>query len=371
MRLESIQLTDFRNLRHVELEPHRRFNVIVGPNGQGKTNFVEAVALLSTLKSFRSAKNAQLIRHGADQAVARAFVDRADVRREVEVRIRPTSKRVSLNGNYVRRLADFFGAINTVSFTPDDVGVLKGSPSERRLLLDRMIFHAHPAFADESASYEQALKQRNALLRQEYIDRALLEVYDEQLADLGVRVVKRRCAMIDELRAPFRSAFADIFSADLPVDLAYSSAWFDPASEADDAGLHYALRQAFRGARRADEARGFTTVGPHRDDLATSLDGQPVRGFASQGQQRAFVLALKITEIRTLERRIGAPPILVLDDVSSELDPVRNRQLFDFLAGFDGQVFITTTDASYIHLDHERTTWHVHDGELTDERPNP
>lgn len=364
MRLESIQLTDFRNLRHVDIEPDPRFNVVVGPNGQGKTNFVEAVALLSTLKSFRNAKNAQLVRHDAEQAVCRAWIDRAGKRREVEVIIRPSSKKVSLNGNYVRKLADFFGALNTVSFTPDDVGILKGSPTARRLLLDRMIFHAHPPFADEAADYEGALRQRNALLKNEYPDRALLEVYDEQLATLGVRVVRRRCAMLDELREPFRAAFAEIFSPDLDVDLRYESDWCPEAEQLDDAALNTALRAALRGARRADFARGFTTVGPHRDDLATSLGGQPVRGFASQGQHRAFVLALKITEIRTLRARIGAPPVLVLDDVSSELDPTRNRQLFDFLAGFDGQVFITTTDASYIHLDHARTTWHVRDGDL-------
>lgn len=361
MRLESVQLRDFRNLRSVELEPDPRFNVVVGPNGQGKTNFVEAVTLISTLKSFRSAKNAQLIHHDAELARCAAWVDRAGVRREVEVTVRPGSKKVALNGNHVRRLADFFGTINTVSFTPEDVSVLKGSPSERRLLLDRIIFNAFPAFADEAAAYEAALKQRNALVKQERFDAALLEVYDEQLVAHGLQVVARREAMIEELRAPFQQAFAEIFDPNLPVEIAYDRTWQADESTAPA----QALRQALHNARRADLARGFTTVGPHRDDVLTFLAGQPVRGFASQGQHRAFVLALKITEIRTLRARLGAPPILVLDDVSSELDPRRNEQLFEFLAAFDGQVFITTTDEQFVRLHHPYRAWNVRAGEIT------
>ena len=361
MRLESVQLRDFRNLRSVELEPDPRFNVIVGPNGQGKTNFVEAVALVSTLKSFRNAKNAQLIHHDAPFARCAAWVNRAGVRREVEVIVRPNAKKVALNGNHVRRLADFFGTINTVSFTPEDVGVLKGSPADRRLLLDRIIFNAFPAFADEAAAFDAALKQRNALIKQERFDPALLEVYDDQLVHHGLQVVARREAMVDELRAPFSVAFAEIFDPSLPVEIAYERTW-QPEPTANP---EQALRDALRQARRADLARGFTTVGPHRDDLLTSLAGQPVRGFASQGQHRAFVLALKITEIRTLRTRLGAPPVLVLDDVSSELDPRRNEQLFEFLAGFEGQVFITTTDEQFVRLHHPYRAWHVRAGAIT------
>jgi DNA replication and repair protein RecF len=380
VRIDDLKLRHFRNLTHVELQPDPRFNVVVGPNGQGKTNLAEAVYVLSTLKSFRATRNAHLIQFEQDEARCIAMVDRAGVRREVDITLRQRSRKVTLNGNTIRKLADFFGTVNTVAFTPEDIAVLKGSPSERRLLLDRIVFHANPTYAIESGRYEEALKQRNAVLKNDRPDMALLEVYDEQLVPLGCTVVARRRAMVERLRAPFQEAFAEIFDAAIPVDLQYVPSFFagvdtsgsydaitqEMSARADDTNVVAdELRAAFKRSRRADFARGFTTVGPHRDDLQTWLGGQPVKAFASQGQHRAFMLALKITEIRLLEQLLGAPPILVLDDVSSELDPVRNRKLFDFLSDFAGQVFITTTDLDYIKLSADYTPWKVSGGTIT------
>ena len=171
MRLTSLSLRDFRNASTVELQPSPRFNVIVGDNGQGKTNLVEAVHLLATLKSFRGAKNAHLIREGQEEAFCRAWIESGPHRREAELRIRPRSKRVSLNGEVVRKLAGFFGTLNAVTFVPEDVQVMKGSPSDRRLLLDRMVFHAilpspkTPRASRRPSSSETRCSSRSARMR--------------------------------------------------------------------------------------------------------------------------------------------------------------------------------------------------------------
>lgn len=364
MRLTSLSLRDFRNASTVELQPSPRFNVIVGDNGQGKTNLVEAVHLLATLKSFRGAKNAHLIREGQEEAFCRAWIESGPHRREAELRIRPRSKRVSLNGEVVRKLAGFFGTLNAVTFVPEDVQVMKGSPSDRRLLLDRMVFHAIPSFAEDAARFEKTLKQRNALLKSERPDEGLLSIYDEQLAASGAAVWMRRREMLEALAEPLRENFHRIFSPDLDARWVLAPQGFEALPWDDRAGLEHALQAGLKAARRADYARGFTTVGPHRDDVVATLNGRLVRDYASQGQRRALVLAIKITEIQLLRERWDDAPILLLDDVSSELDPARNRQLFDFLAGFDGQVFITTTDDAVLRLGAPYERWRVEEGRV-------
>lgn len=369
MRIDSLRVRDVRNLAAVAIDPDPRFNVIHGANGQGKTNLLEAVGLLSSLKSFRSFRNRDLIRSGADEGVIEARVDRAGQRRDVRITVRPTRKRVELNDSVVRQLSDFFGAVNVVVFSPEDVSVFRGGPGDRRVFLDRMIFAARPAFAAESADYDTVLRQRNAVLKHDQPDRALIAVYDDQLIELGATMIERRIAFLNAIREPFVEAFGEIFDTRLPVDLGYVTRWTNeplaPDVLHDAAGVREALRSALDGAWHRDRARGFTTVGPHRDDIDAMIEGQPLGTWGSQGQHRAWVLALKITEIRQLRDRLGHDPILLLDDVSSELDPKRNAKLFDFLSDLDGQVFITTTDVAYIRLAHPFARWAVSGGEVT------
>jgi len=370
VRLEHLRVQNFRNLRDVEINPDPRFNVVVGQNGQGKTNLVEAVYVLSCLKSFRALKNRELIQTGLDRSSIDGTVLRDHARRHVQVSIRSNGKRVSVNDKALRDLSLFFGQLNTVVFSPEDIAVLRGTPSDRRLLMDRMIFHLIPRYAAEIGDYETVLKNRNAVLKSDQPRRALIEVYDEQLAALGAAVVLRRLQWLRELRAPLEVAFAEIFDVSLPVEIRYEAGWIEDPCEAswaagdDPANITSALRAALAKSWHRDLARGFTTVGPHRDDFVVHLGGQPVRSHASQGQQRALILAVKISEIRMLKERFGFSPILMLDDVSSELDPERNRRLFRFMDTFEGQVFITTTDASFIRLDRPFTQWTVRHGEV-------
>jgi DNA replication and repair protein RecF len=365
MLVEAIRLRDFRNIAEAMIEPHPRFNVLWGDNGQGKTNILEALYLLSAVKSFRPQTNADLIRHGADQALLEAKVDRGGYERVVKLEISERGKKVFLNNNPVRNLSDFFGTVNVVVFGPEDIQILKGSPSERRRFVDRAIFNAQPGYALESQHYDDVLKQRNALLKERKFDRTLLEIYDEQLIQYGADVLARRLEFVEDFRpvlhATFQSIFDESFEADVVYDVKWAERRFTEAPERVE--LERLLADGLRSTAEEERDRGYTVIGPHRDDLAATLNGHDVKTFASQGQHRAFVLAMKIAEIRFLEERFHFAPILLLDDVSSELDRERNRFLFDFLRErTDGQVFITTTHRDYILLEEDVQTFRVESG---------
>ena len=371
MLLEALRVLDFRNLRQVDLAPHPRFNLLTGANGQGKTNLLESIYLLSAVKSFRrKATNQNLIRFGADQASLMAHIERGGHQRKVQIDITPRGKQVYLNDESVRKISDFFGTLNVVIFGPDDIDILKGSPSGRRQFIDRAIFNAHPAYGTESRHYDDVLSQRNALLKEDYVDDSLLQVYNEQFVEWGARVLRRRLDFIKHFQPVLHRIFASIFSPDLRADLSYDATWIEGSLDVDqaledDSYLTLMLKESLRRTADEERARGYSVVGPHRDDLAATLNDRAVRAFASQGQTRAFVLAMKIAEITYLEERYHFAPILLLDDVSSELDRERNRFLFDFLTQRDGgQVFITTTHRDHILLDDELRVFGVHDGHI-------
>jgi DNA replication and repair protein RecF len=370
--VESLRISDFRNVALASITPDERFNVFVGPNGQGKTNLLESIYVLGALKSFRAFRNRDLIRQGADVAVIEADVDRGGVRRQARVTVRPNGRRVEINNKNVANLRDFFGTFNALVFSPEDIGVLRGAPADRRLFFDRMIFHAQPAFATESGDYDNVLRSRNATLRQEEPDRSLLAVYDEQLGRLGARIVMRRLELLRRIHDTFTETFAEIFAAGHAPSVVYAPDGLGglllPDLEKyteEELALH--LARQLRRLTSHDIARGHTTVGPHRDDFDATLETNPVRTWASQGQHRAFALSLKITEIKLLRAQLGYDPVLLLDDVSSELDPVRNQRLFDFLSGLDGQVFITTTDLAYVRLSHPFTRWQIEAGKVVND----
>jgi len=347
----ALEAVDFRNLSQVLLEPHPRFNVLAGDNGQGKTNLLEAVYLLGTLRSFRAARVDELIRFDRARSRVRARVRKLDVERLLEVELTPGHKSARVDGKGARAAA-YFGGFNVVLFAPEDLRLPRGAPAGRRRFLDRAIFNAAPPYLAEVQTYERVLRSRNALLRGEGGD-ALLEVYDEQLARAAVPLVMRRRAFVDELRPRATEAFRRV-TGGLTLELTFRSSL--DVEEGAIAGL---LLERLRAERGKDLARGSTSSGPHTDDLELALDGHEAGAFASQGQTRALVLALKIAEIEHLRQKLGDPPVLLLDDVSSELDPKRNAQLFDFLRGVPCQCFITTTHPAHVLLESERQDFHV------------
>jgi DNA replication and repair protein RecF len=370
LRVRALEVAQFRNLAEALLEPHPRFNVLSGDNGQGKTNLLEAIYLLGTLRSFRAARTEEMVRFGAERASVRARVEKLGVERLLEVALAPGHKNARVDGKGARA-TDYFGGFNVVLFAPEDLRLPRGAPSGRRRFMDRAVWNAHPAYLNEVQTYERVLKSRNALLRENgslgprpkagaargasFND--LLDVYDEQLARAAVPIVSRRRALVEELRPLAQHAFARVTQAGLELQMEYETA-LDISNIADS------LLMRLNNDKRKDLARGATSSGPHVDDLDFGLDGKPARLYASQGQLRALVLALKIAEIEFLRMKLGDAPVLLLDDVSSELDPTRNAQLFDFLRSVPCQAFITTTHPSHVLLSEERLDYQVVAGRI-------
>jgi len=347
--LRALQLEGFRNLAPTALVPAPRFNVFHGDNAQGKTNLLEAIYLAGTLRSFRTTHVVELVRVGGTDATVKARVERTGLERVYEVRLEGGRKRVRLDGKTPRSLAEYFGDFNVVLFAPEDLRVPKGSPGGRRRFLDRTVFNRHPAFLGEAQQYQRVLKNRNQLLRDGRPEETLLAVYDEQLAQLGTRVVERRRELLSALGPGFAAAWEAITKSGLEASLEYRGGTEDLAAE-------------IAASRARDLARRQTGIGPHMHDVEFRLGGRPARAFASQGQLRALVLAWKTAEMRLLRATLGEAPILLLDDVSSELDASRNGYLFEFLKEIDCQCFVTTTHPRHVLLQENRKDFHVLDG---------
>jgi DNA replication and repair protein RecF len=339
----SLQIADFRNLADVSLRPSPRTTVFVGDNGQGKTNLLEAVFFLTTLKPLRAARLAELVRFGAARAAVSAEMEGPGGLRRLAVQVDGAGRTAWLDGKVQERLEGYFEGLAAVCFAPDDLLLVKGSPEGRRRFLDRAAFNRWPAVLSEARDFLRALRSRNAALRTAGPD--VEESFRDPLIRAGARLLVRRRDVVAELAPRVDLAFHQISGPGAPGALiAYRPAG-GLALDGSEAQIADRYRAALEARSQRDRERGFTSVGPHMDDLSLSLAGRPARTYGSQGQQRAFVLALKISEIENIRALLGRPPLLLLDDVSSELDPAKNRFLLEYLRSLDGQAFLTTTDA--------------------------
>ncbi|WP_298439473.1 DNA replication/repair protein RecF [Geobacter sp.] len=363
MLVTKIRIRAFRNIAEEEISFNERFNILHGANGQGKTSVLEAIYLLGTMKSFRLARTPELITWESPYSIVEGWVRRDGVRREIALCLGREGRRARIDGKPVVRLADFFGAVNAVVFSPEEIGMVRGGPELRRRYLDRAIFSGDLGYLILHHEYQRLLKQRNALLRRG--EPAGLEVWTEQLAEAGGRLMAKRREYLSRLEPLVRHFYRQIAGDAEEAGLAYRPHLLSPA-EADGDGKEALLR--LYATHAAEELRrGSSVVGPHRDDLEFTLNGRVIRHHGSQGQQRSFVLALKMAEIEYLERLHGAPPLLLLDDISSELDRQRNENLMAFLRERRMQVFITTTDVSSLRLEgiDTRASFHVSRGTVT------
>ena len=383
MQLERLSLADFRNLAGpITLDFDERFTVLHGHNGAGKTNLLEAIYLISTLRSFRSSELGALLRRGCEHArvEVQAFDATARLSTKLEVRLdrsaRALRRTARIDGKLIRSATDFYGRIQAILFTPEDLAVLRGSPSARRQFIDRVVFARERGHISDVQIYEKLLRSRNRVLKTDFAPiecERMLDTYDHQLAEVGARIWTRRASLIRELRGPFAAAFAQIHDREhdpalLAAELRYVSR-LDPSASVAASDRRAALGRALAEQRRRDLAAGRTTIGPHLDDLEVTLDGARAGEFASQGQTRALVLAFKIAELRAARERHGHAPLLLLDDVSSELDPQRTARLFEVLAAEVGQCVLTTTTPAYLDLGQaSRRELEVRDGALVGAR---
>ena len=345
VRLLSLLLRDFRNVREARLVPSPRSTVLVGPNGQGKTNLLEAIFLLCTLKPLRATRHAELVRFGAERARVEGQFEGPGGVREVAVEIGPDGRTAFLDGKALAsadRLDAFFEGRAAVCFSPDDLLLVKGGPEQRRRFLDRAAFNRWPAVLGEAREYLRALRERNAALRS--FDPAVEESFRAPLVRAGARLTARRIALVGELAPRVAEAFAGISGPDAPsARLAYRPAAGVPP-DGTEPEIAARLEEALAQRIGRDREKGYTSAGPHMDDLTLALGGKGARPYGSQGQQRALVLSLKIAEIENLRERQGRPPLLLLDDVSSELDPEKNAHLLRHVSSLEGQAVLTTTD---------------------------
>ena len=342
MRLVSLQAHDFRNLAAVELEPSPRATVLLGENGQGKTNLLEAIYFLTTLKPLRGVRLQDVVRFGAEQAQVAADFDGPGGVRRVAVRVQAGGRTPYLDGKPQDRLDAYFDGLAAVCFSPDDLLLVKGGPEARRRFVDRAAFNRWPALLAEARDYVRALRARNAALRGSAGE--VEASFREPLVRAAARVLRRRRDLVDELAPRVAAAFREISGPAAPeARLAYR-----PASgmsvEGSEEEIASRLAEILAHRVPRDREKGYTSAGPHMDELVLSLTGKAARLFGSQGQQRALVLALKIAEIENLRAALGRPPLLLLDDVSSELDPAKNRYLLGYLSTLPAQAFLTSTD---------------------------
>lgn len=335
MLLHGIELTDFRNYAALDLEVSPGVTVLVGANGQGKTNLLEAIAYLATLSSFRGAADASLVRDGAEAAIIRATGSRDERNLLIEAELRRSGRnRTMVNRQPLRRTRDLLGALRVSVFAPDDLDLVKGGPGERRRYLDDLAVALDPSFDARRSEVDQVLRQRNALLKQAKgrltDDIALtLDVWDTKLAAAGTVLGERRAALVEQLRPVLGDAYAALAGEGRRASTRYEPEWLAR-------GLDVMLAET----RDDDLRRSVTTVGPHRDEVALTLGGDPARTHGSQGEQRSLALALRLAGHRLVTEVTGSPPILLLDDVFSELDASRRAGLLANLPR--GQTLITT-----------------------------
>jgi len=365
VKINQLAVEGWRNLEPLTLAFGPQLSVLHGDNGQGKSNVLEAVYFLATLRSFRTSRNDDLIRRGdpAGRARAAAAVTTHGLARRFEVELRPGGRIARLDGKLVRGVAAVLGSVSVVLFVPEDLLLARAPPAARRRFIDMAVFNVERGYFGEASAFQKVLKSRNALLRRGDAQPLLLDTYDQELARTGARVIVRRRALVAELVPRFAEHFAALHS-NLPVQLRYRG-HPDLADIGDEPALEQALLRGLAARRAIDERRRTTGFGPHLDDLEIDLAGAPARAHASQGQLRSLVLALKLAELTHVEARTGDAPVLLLDDVPSELDPERRRLLFESVAPLACQTLITVTERDLVPSFAERQDFLVRGGRVT------
>ncbi|QCX33586.1 DNA replication/repair protein RecF [Caloramator sp. E03] len=366
MHIESLELINFRNYSNITLRPINGLNVIVGENAQGKTNIVEAIYYSGSLKSYRTFKDRELIRWGNDKAYIKTEIKKQNNTTKIEILINSQDKKgVRINGSKNIKLSDALGILNVVIFSPEDLKLLKEGPSVRRKFIDNELNQIRPKYHHALMQYNRVLLQRNNLLKSVSNKSSLkaeLEIFSEQLAEYGSFIVEARHEFIKKLSMIARLIHRKITNGDEEIEILYQhdGTYFENKDQIKKNLLNNFLNEIDK-----DIERGYTLKGPHRDDIIIKINGIDARIFASQGQQRSAALSLKLSELELIKAEVGEYPVLLLDDVMSELDINRQKHLLSAFKSI--QTFLTCTtlnDINAFHFDN-KSVFSVKEGTIT------
>ncbi len=334
MILKSVELNNFRNYESLHMELDSGTNILYGDNAQGKTNILESIYVSGTTKSHKGSKDREMIRFGCEESHIRTIVEKGGVDYQIDMHLKKNrSKGIAINRIPIRKASELFGILNLVFFSPEDLNIIKNGPSERRRFLDLELCQLNKLYLYELTRYNKILNQRNKLLKDIIFRPELkdtLSVWDDQLVESGKKIIEAREEFVRELGVIVQKIHKSLSGDKEELILSY-----EPDSRAEE------LEQKMREYRERDLKFGQTTAGPHRDDLSFFVDQVDIRRFGSQGQQRTSALSLKLSEIELVKKSIHETPILLLDDVLSELDS--NRQNFLLNSIHDIQTLITCT----------------------------
>lgn len=375
MLLRSIHVDGFRNLDDVTLTPHPRLTVLVGDNGQGKTNLLEAIHLASALRPLRAVEKAhELVGFSRERGTIKAVFD-LDGPLDVDVEVQQRGRKATIGGKAVRDVAILANRLGVVSFVPDDASMIRGSPGDRRRGLDRFAYALFPQFAATSRRFEEALEQRNRLLKDPIVDDDALDAFTPPYVTAAVELARLRALAVQRWAPIFQAEAHALGDAALDAGLAYDCGLFsdgdtttpDPTTTSQ-ADLELLLEERLSRGRFIEKKKKSTLCGPQHDDVVIEKTGKKARFLASQGEARALVLALKLAAVRILTETRGQGPLLLLDDVAGELDKTRAARLLQSIDEHKAQAFVTTTDTTTLPPLGDSAVFSVVQGRLVDRR---
>ena len=363
MRIKGLILQHYRNYDALELAPDPGLNVFEGQNAAGKTNILEAVFLCALGRSHRTPRDSELLKEHEPFGSVRLFLETRGGSRSIRIELYDGErKKVYLDDTLTARTGELMGCLNVVMFSPEDLQLVKDGPSERRRFLDMELSQLKPAYYYNLQQYNSALKNRNLLLKESPVRYDMIELWDEQLSKLGSRIIRDRALFIDELSGIAHSLHAEMSGGKEQLTVIYEPS----VPYADEDRLMETLQEQLTDRLERDIFRGYTSVGPHRDDLGLILNGRDVRIYGSQGQQRTTALSLKLSEIELVRKSRGERPVLLLDDVFSELDGDRQARLLEVVSGCQALVTCTHLEEFAEIESLAMQVWHVENGKVSE-----
>ncbi|RXT08902.1 DNA replication/repair protein RecF [Ammoniphilus sp. CFH 90114] len=371
MFLKELDIKHFRNYGQQKLTFHQNITLFLGQNAQGKTNLMESIYVLALTKSHRSTKDKEWINWDEEFSWIKGTVERKRGPLQLEIQLTGKGKKAKINGLEQKKLSDYIGAMNVVMFAPEDLSIVKGTPQQRRKFVDMEIGQVSPMYLHLLSQYQKVLTQRNQCLKDAYKNKkyiSFLDILNEQLAELAVKIISRRIDFLKKMGIWANNVHQGITQGKETLTLEYLPSFPLAQDKSDQETMGQFIRQLDQ-LKEKEIARGTTLLGPHRDDLTFHINGTNVQQYGSQGQQRTTALSLKLAEIQLIYEEIGEYPILLLDDVLSELDASRQSHLLDAIKD-RVQTFVTTTGVEGLHHEtlENASIFRIHAGQATMEK---